>query len=183
MKKLLIAALAVLMILSLAACTGKKDTGGNENKATETEKGTGGTEDITEGLGIANPVVVVDSSDAFKDIGLNLVARPGAENVVYSIIDGKIANIDFVYKGHEYTSRAAKTDEDISGLYGEVVREVDTGLWGESNGGGPILREISDGENTFLSLTWTSHDETIVLINTDGATDMELLETITDLVD
>ena len=52
-------------------------------------------------------LIVVDSADDFRDIGVNIGEPQKAEKAEYYIIDGKIAQIDFVIDGINYTLRAA----------------------------------------------------------------------------
>jgi len=67
--------------------------------------------------GIANPIVEVTGTDDFVPLGLTITAPDDAEDARYSIISGTVAQIDFTYAGRTYTYRAAKTVDDISGVY------------------------------------------------------------------
>ncbi len=66
---------------------------------------------------IPNPIVEVDGSADFASLGFIITPYQSAENVRYSIIGGTVAQIDFTLDGESYTYRAAKTTDDISGVY------------------------------------------------------------------
>lgn len=66
---------------------------------------------------IANPVVEVTGSADFAPLGFTISAPADAEDAVFSIISGTVAQIQFVYADREYTYRAANTSDDISGVY------------------------------------------------------------------
>ena len=106
MKKLFALALAALVLLSFAACT--DNSSGNEESGEENVQ-------------IVNPIEEVDSAAAFGALGLTLDAPSGAKDVRYSIISGKIAQVNFTVDGHEYTLRASNKETDFSGLYGDVT--------------------------------------------------------------
>lgn len=66
------------------------------------------------------PFVAVDSPQEITELlGIEIHAPADAENVQYSILDGKIAQIDFSWNGQEYTLRASAQDGDFSGVHGE----------------------------------------------------------------
>lgn len=73
--------------------------------------------------GMKNPVVSVESAKEFETLKLRLEAPEGAEDVSYSIIDGKTAQIQFTLDDGEYTYRSARTESDIAGVYEERVGE------------------------------------------------------------
>ncbi|MBQ9827143.1 MAG: hypothetical protein IJM62_00510 [Lachnospiraceae bacterium] len=139
MKKLAALLIASAMMLSLAACA--------ENK----EK---------ENMQIPNPLVKVEDAAAFEKLGIEMDAPEGAEEVVYTIISDEIADITFKTGGKEYTLRAAKTKEDISGLYGDVTetKQLD----------GAELTTIASGDETYCKIVW-GDDIQYCLTNTDGA--------------
>ena len=66
---------------------------------------------------LPNPVADVAGASAFSRLGIAIDAPKGAEGVRCSIIADRIAQILFAYGGRGYTYRAAKTEEDISGVY------------------------------------------------------------------
>ncbi len=64
-----------------------------------------------------NPVVEYDDASAFETLGVSIDAPEDASEAGYSIIGGALAQVKFTLDGSEYTYRAQKTDEDISGVY------------------------------------------------------------------
>ena len=66
---------------------------------------------------IPNPVVEVKGSEDFQTLGIVLTAPEGAQSANYSIIAKTTAQIQFTLDGRAYTYRAAKTTDDISGVY------------------------------------------------------------------
>lgn len=93
----------------------------------ETEAGTGSENETSKEMpgntAIPNPITVVDSSSAFANIGLKLELPQNEQwcrNPVYTLIDGKVAQIQFHDEivGSDAVARAAKAEEgDISGVY------------------------------------------------------------------
>ena len=186
MKKLTAIIIAAIMIFALVACTGNqgnaetgKATGGETESATvpatesaepvESDEATETASDT--GIdGVPNPIEEVGSAEDFEAIGItNLHTPDSAENVKYSIIDDKVAQIDFAYYGVEYCLRAAKTEDDISGLYGDTVSEK------ELSGGG-TLTEIADGEKTYFKVEWKRNGVSFSLANVEGSSEDQLRE-------
>lgn len=73
--------------------------------------------------GMVNPMVEVEGSDAFTELGLKLTAPEGAEDVKYFVIDKTLAQISFTLDGKKFVYRSAKIDGDISGVYSEFKSE------------------------------------------------------------
>ena len=86
-----------------------------------------------------NPVVSVDSPAAFDVLGIWLDAPLEAEDIRYSIIAGQVAQIQFRMGEDEYTWRAARTDNDISGLHDARPGAVE--LYTLSCGGREVLAQ------------------------------------------
>ncbi|MDR1799281.1 MAG: hypothetical protein LBR19_05270 [Bifidobacteriaceae bacterium] len=121
MKKQSVAGvLAVLLALGLGACS-KAASGAGSPSAKETT--TAATSSSTEQAGassVPNPVVQVDSPDAFKDqLGLTLQPDDTATGQSYQIIGGTLAQAEFTQDGAQITARVQKASafEDISGIY------------------------------------------------------------------
>jgi hypothetical protein len=66
---------------------------------------------------IPNPIVEVDGSADFSDLGFIITPHQQADSASYSIIDKKVAQIIFTLNGETYTYRGAVTTDDISGVY------------------------------------------------------------------
>ncbi len=75
---------------------------------------------------IANPIVEVTGSEDFLPLGITLSVTDDAERTDYGIISDTVAQILFMYGEREYTYRAAKTIEDISGVYATFDDETDS---------------------------------------------------------
>lgn len=121
----------------------------------ETETGAGsGNETSNEKPGSAavpNPITVVDSSSEFANIGLKLELPQNEQwcrNPVYTLIDGKVAQIQFRDEivGSDAVARAAKAEEgDISGVY-YVFDEEKEQTW---------TAELSDGTKVDIRIQIT----------------------------
>ncbi len=161
MKKFLSILLILLLPLSCAAC-GAQGAAGTEAPAS------GGTEEPISQL--ANPLEPVDSPAEYEiRLGIQVDAPKGAEAVSYAILYQRIADITFLFDGHEYDLRAATEEEDFSGLYGteEKTEELDPGK-------SAVLTAIRGGEEVYLKITWKENGVTYILMNTDGATAAEM---------
>ena len=190
MKRLFAVLIAAIMIFALVACTGNQ--GNNETgngtgietesatvpatesaEATESENATDAPEESAFS-GMPNPIVEVDSAEAFAELGVSLSIPGGAENVRYSIIDGKIAQVDFKYGEHEYCLRGSKTESDFAGIEGEAVSE-------KTLSGHATLTGVADGEATLYKVEWSRNGVNYSLTNTDGATEDQLSMTYEDV--
>lgn len=161
MKKLLSLALMLLMLLSCAACAAQGPAG------TETQASGGAEGPISQ---LANPLEPVDSAAEYEArLGIRIDAPANAQEVSYAILYQRIADITFLFDGHEYDLRAAAEEEDFSGLYGdeEKTEELDPGK-------NAALTAIRSGEEVYLKITWTGGGVTYILTNTDGATEEEI---------
>ena len=81
-------------------------------------------------LGIANPVVQSDPEEILEVLGIRFNEPEGASRVRYSIIGGKTAQMDFVWKGVECTARISGEPSftDISGMYFSWKSEINTNV-------------------------------------------------------
>ena len=68
-------------------------------------------------VALPNPIVEVEGPEDFSSLGFVITPYQEADSVIYSIIGGKIAQIEFTTDGDAYTYRAAETAEDILGVY------------------------------------------------------------------
>lgn len=124
-----------------------------------------------------NPFVEVENAEAFEKIGIEIDAPNRANNVSYAIIDGKIANIDFEIKSHQYTFCASAQSGDFSGISGEVLQSeiIDA----KSNA---MLETIDGGVTQYLRVSWTNGKVTYYLTNSDGASNSEIKELALELI-
>ena len=133
----------------------------------------GFTEDLqTGGVQIANPFAEYGSAaELAAAMGFEIDAPEGAEDVHYCSISGEIAEADFTYAGRQYCFRASTLQDDFSGLYGEESepRLIDAET-------GAALTGITDGEAVYRRLVWTEGELTLILSNTDGASEAEMEE-------
>ena len=151
MKKIAVTALLFALIFSLAACGSRTA----EPPADVTDPA-----NVT--AQIPNPVVDVDSAEAFNELGITLEAPENAQDVYYSIISGTIAQIQFTADGARYNLRASKTEDDISGVYGSLKETKELK-------GGALMDELADGETVYHVVHWAADGVNYVLSNTDGA--------------
>ena len=103
---------------------------------------------------IPNPIVEVDGSADFASLGFIITPHQSAENVRYSIIGGTVAQIDFALDGESYTYRAAKTTDDISGVYAIFDASQPFDLEGPDFTLNISVKTISGGADGALA-TWT----------------------------
>ena len=66
---------------------------------------------------LPNPIVDVEGSSDFSDLGFIITPHQQADSASYSIIGGKVAQIIFTLDGKTYTYRGAVTTDGISGVY------------------------------------------------------------------
>lgn len=113
---------------------------------------------------IPNPIVEVKGSEDFQPLGVVLTAPQGGEDTRYSIIAETIAQIQFTLDGRAYTYRAAKTMDDVSGVYEtfDAAKSYELTLGGElvaisvstiSGGDGGALARWSYGETSYTLYT------------------------------
>ncbi len=75
---------------------------------------------------LPNPIKEVEGSADFEPIGITLKAPASAEDAVYTIIDDKVASIDYTLDGTEYGLRASYelSGEEIHGMNFDFEDEV-----------------------------------------------------------
>ena len=105
-KKIAKGALALALALGMAGCTNGANTPTDSPIAN-----------------LPNPMVSVESADAFSAAGVNIDAPADATDVSYYIISGTLAGVEFTYDGEEYTYRASAKDDNISGIYYELTAQ------------------------------------------------------------
>lgn len=161
--------IAVIGAVKLIPMTSQNDSG--KTKALESSENQEGN------MQIASPFEEVDSAKIFEDrLGITADAPKGAKNVMYNILTGNVAQVDFELDGHEYMLRASKSDEELSGLYGKDkgTKQYD----GEYN---TQLKTIEiDGKDTY-SLTWQKGSVYYTLVNTDGSSVSDILSVMNEL--
>ena len=111
MKKVIYIVVALVLIFVFASCKKAVD----ESALATPSASPAVTSEPAEQL--PNPIVPVEGSADFADLGFIITPYQGAEDISYSIISGTIAQINFSLQGESYTYRGAKTTEDISGVY------------------------------------------------------------------
>lgn len=121
---------------------------------------------------VGSPFETVNSADEFeKRLGIAIAAPGGASEVQYTIIDGNIAEVYFLYGKNAYSLRASEQSGDFSGLYG-----VETAAEQLDSANNAVLTTIRDGGQTFLKLTWTDGKVNYILSDTDGGNEDEIKE-------
>lgn len=70
-------------------------------------------------IGLPNPVQESTAEDIAKELNVKFAVPDGAKNIHYSIIAGKLAQMDFIWNEAECTARIKRDaeSEDISGFY------------------------------------------------------------------
>ena len=140
MKKTLALLLALLTVLSLAACGSKNEGSGSaENPSAGSAAGGAGS-----GMAaIANPWAEVSADELFGYIGYRFGVPVGAENVKYFWnASAGLAEMRFTdLIGADFTARAKVTGalEDIAGMYYDFAADPDNGgngteCWIRNNG-------------------------------------------------
>ncbi|MBO7336443.1 MAG: hypothetical protein J6U42_05845 [Lachnospiraceae bacterium] len=128
---------------------------------------------------MVNPYTYYDNADAFREkLGIELDVPEGCEADQYIIISGQIADVRFTSSGHEYTLRAAKTEDssvpitlnDISGIMGTEKRKE------KLASKDAVLSVIGTEEESFYKISWTAAGVQYSLGNTDGASEEEVKE-------
>ena len=116
MKKIVSIVIALVLIFVFASC--KKAADEQAQSAIPTESVTVAPESTPEPqVQIPNPIVEVEDSTDFSDLGFIITPHQQAESASYSIIGGKVAQIIFTLDGQTFTYRGAVTTDDISGVY------------------------------------------------------------------
>lgn len=114
MKKILSIVIALVLIFVFASCKKLAD----EQAAAPAQTATAAPEATPEAQAeIPNPIVEVEGSADFSDLGFIITPHQQADSASYSIIGGKVAQINFTLDGKSYTYRGAVTTDDISGVY------------------------------------------------------------------
>ena len=119
-KVLFLMLASVCVIFCTSGCSSQK----KKNGLPESDgRAAGGTS-----VGIANPVVQSDPQEILDVLGIRFNEPEGASGVRYSIIGGKTAQMDFVWKGIECTARISGEPSftDISGMYFSWKSEIST---------------------------------------------------------
>ena len=119
-KVLFLLLASVCVIFCTSGCSSQK----KKNGLPESDgRAAGGTS-----VGIANPVVQSDPQEILDVLGIRFNEPEGASGVRYSIIGGKTAQMDFVWKGVECTARISGEPSftDISGMYFSWKSEIST---------------------------------------------------------
>ncbi len=121
-KVLFLLLASVCVIFCTSGCSSQK----KKNGLPESDgRAAGGTS-----VGIANPVVQSDPQEILDVLGIRFNEPEGASGVRYSIIGGKTAQMDFVWKGVECTARISGEPSftDISGMYFSWKSEINTNV-------------------------------------------------------
>lgn len=116
MKKIIMMIVALLFVFALSACQSAVT---EHAQPTVSDSVASPTPFVTAEptVQLPNPIVEVEGPADFSDLGFIITPYQQAENVSYSIIDGKVAQIIFTLDGQTFTYRGAATTEDISGVY------------------------------------------------------------------
>lgn len=161
-KRLCMVMLVAASLLVMTACGTKK----TETKAETTAETT--TEE--EGTNVVNPMVEVEGPEAFEALGVKLTAPDASTDVKYYTIED-IAQVDFKFADKEFTARAAKTADDITGLFTEKT-EITTQIVGIEDNTATAAIYTDDAGNTSAVWYWEAAEVQYSLY-TPGEIDME----------
>lgn len=152
MKKIVSIVIALVLIFAFASCKQAMDTAAANSSAPEF---TVSPEPTTQ---IPNPIVEVEDSTDFDPLGFVITPHQQADSVSYSIISDTIAQINFTLDGETFTYRAAKTTDDISGVYETFDTPAQTQeLVGPGFTVTVTVQTINGGEDGALA-TWNFED-------------------------
>ena len=130
------------------------------------------TDSPESGVELVNPFESVDSAKEFQNrLGISVCEPSDSKNVSYTILDGKIAQIDFDYGDNSYTLRASKQSGDFSGINGTLIKsdKIDA----ETDA---VLETIRGMEFNYLKLTWTDGVTTYILMNNSEISEEDIRE-------
>ncbi|MEN6635879.1 MAG: hypothetical protein ABFC56_08520 [Clostridiaceae bacterium] len=157
MKKIIPIVLALLLVFSLASCKAAVSEPAQPTATTSAASSSPvATDEPTAQL--PNPIVEVDGSADFADLGFVITPHQQAEDASYSIISGKIAQIIFTLDGKTFTYRGAVTTDDISGVYESFDPDPQSlDLEGPDFTVSVVVKTIDGGEKGALA-EWTYED-------------------------
>ena len=152
MKKIVAILIALSLLFAFASC---KPAAGSTTEATSAPAATATPEPASQ---IPNPIVEVEDSTDFDPLGFVITPHQQAESVSYSIISNTIAQIIFTLDGETFTYRAAKTTDDISGVYETFDPQPQTlDLEGPGFTVSVLVQTINGGADGALA-KWTFED-------------------------
>jgi hypothetical protein len=154
MKKVISIVVALVLIFVFASCKKVASESAAATSAPVATTTPESAESPEASVQIPNPIVEVDGSADFASLGFLITPYQTAENVRYSIIGGTVAQIDFTLDGETYTYRAAKTTEDISGVYATFDESQPFDLEGPDFTLNIGVKTINGGADGALA-TWT----------------------------
>ncbi len=110
---------------------------------------------------LVNPVVSMASAAEVREkTGIALKIPAEASDVDYAVINGELAQVKFEYGEYAYCLRASKSDEDFSGLYGEVASEEELD--------GAKLETVDVSGSLWQRLSWSEGDARFILSGEAG---------------
>ncbi len=138
----------------------------------------------------AEAIKQVEGLDAFGSMPVSLGVPEGAENVEYYLIDGDVAEVNFVLGGNHYSFRGGPGEVDVSGIYEELSAEALTAAGSDltaeirATAGGGRLATWSDGTASYSLYTSAAvEDEAIqhltaelIILTEAGATGRQQVE-------
>ena len=97
-------------------------------------------------------------------LGIKLTPPEDAEDVVFTIEEGNIAEASFIYCGHAYILRASERTDDFSKVDAEEA-------WVESvdHSTDAVLTTLLTDYDRIMKLTWKEENVNFILVNSDGA--------------
>ncbi len=110
---------------------------------------------------MVNPVVsMASAAEVEEKTGIALRIPAEASDIDYAVINGELAQVKFEYGEYAYCLRASKSDEDFSGLYGEVASEEELD--------GAKLETIDVAGSLWQRLSWSEGDVRFIMSGEAG---------------
>jgi hypothetical protein len=171
MKKVISIVVALVLIFVFASCKKVADVSASSTASPAVTSSPAPTGSPEASAQIPNPIVEVNGSADFASLGFIITPYQTADSVSYSIIGGTVAQIIFTLTGETYTYRAAKTTEDISGVYETFDESQPFDLEGPDFTLNVSVKTINGGADGALA-TW-SYDGINYSFYTPDPTDYE----------
>lgn len=116
-----------------------------------------------------SPIVEVDSAEVFEQIGLSIDVTTEANDITYSIINGEIACIDFIFDGNSFNVKSSKSNEDILDFEEEITQ---SNIIDSSNNA--QLRLVIKDNSNYYEVIWSKDSIYYKLTSDSNVTDKQI---------
>ena len=125
----------------------------------------------SESVQLPNPLVPAKDAEEIREkLGIVIRVPEGAEDIEYRVIDGRIADVQFVFRSVPYTLRASEEDGDFSGIYAEEVGTENIDAETDAT-----LTTYRSGDETYRTLAWKDGGIRYILAVFEGGSAEELI--------